>query len=90
VVDTVPTMSDVFVLRPFKVSPEAATDTRFADDSPATSLLGDRTTTYQLETGDFALLSRGPDRSLNERARWDYGNWPEEGLNEDNIVEVGP
>jgi type II secretory pathway pseudopilin PulG len=86
VIDPVPTLSDVYVLRPFKLTAGSGTDNRFAD------VRGDPTTSYELNTAEFALLSKGPDRALNEDARADLGSQfaPNEGLNEDNIVEVGP
>ncbi len=89
--DPVPTLSDVFRLRPFNVTVGAEKDTRFADRSAA----GDTTTSFELEAAGFALFSPGPDRVYEADVRADlpgYGGDPEVGdeLNRDNIVETGP
>lgn len=77
---TPPTLSDVFLLRPWSVSSGEGLDGRLADDSS----IGDRTTTHALQTGEFAMFSAGPDQTFNHWHRVDT-----DGVNEDNIVEVG-
>ena len=79
--DPAPTLSDVFALRPFNVDTGADRNTRFEDNSPLT----DTTTTFALDGGDFALLSKGPDQAWDPDARVDVDRF-----NQDNIVEVGP
>ena len=74
----VPTLSAVVRLRPYRIAPNAATDAATADGHLDTS------TTFELETGEFALFSPGPDRVTNDQYRVD-----KEQLNRDNIVEVG-
>lgn len=82
--DPAPTLSDVFCLRPYDLDIGAGVDSALvmADDS------GDRSTTYRLESGEFALFSRGADRVVDRLSRRDPGNADEP--NRDNIVEVGP
>ena len=67
-------------------------ESRFRDDSPAGS--GDPTTSHGLNSAQFALFSPGPDRAMNPRYRWDEdldpAAFPVQGLNRDNIVEIGP
>jgi hypothetical protein len=75
----VPTLSNVFCLRPFAVEVGAEADTVLTDGS------GDTTTSFRLESAEFAVLSKGPDRGVDRAYRRD----PDE-LNRDNIVEVGP
>ncbi|MCZ6611852.1 MAG: type II secretion system protein [Planctomycetota bacterium] len=77
-----PTLADVFVLRPFDLKPGSAIDSVFADDA------GDTSITHALRTAEFALLSAGPDRALDESARRDPADKDER--NKDNIVEIGP
>jgi hypothetical protein len=77
--DSVPTLSNVFCLRPFAVEVGAEADTVLTDGS------GDTTTSFRLESAEFAVLSKGPDRGVDRAYRRD----PDE-LNRDNIVEVGP
>jgi type II secretory pathway pseudopilin PulG len=86
--DRVPTLSDVYVLRPWDIKSDSAVDGLFGDDS------GSAQTTRELETGEFALLSFGPDKQVDETTSNDSshdgdgdGRLAE---NEDNIVEVGP
>ena len=63
-VDPVPTLADVTVLRPFYFTEGAE---------------------LALRSGEFALLSSGPNRVLN------VSEWlDDEGFNKDNILEVGP
>ncbi|MEE8460233.1 MAG: type II secretion system protein [Phycisphaerales bacterium] len=95
-----PTLSDVFVLRPFEIDPGSAID-GIGDMSEASYLAGtgDTSTTVALNSAEFALLSSGPDGRLNQDIRFDSpddsGNQPFGGpattfANEDNIVELGP
>ena len=78
-----PTLADVFVLRPFDLKPGSAID-GIADNNPDIPG-GDSSTTHALRTAEFALLSAGPDRALNQDVRRD-----EDEFNKDNIVELGP
>jgi hypothetical protein len=82
--DPVRTLSDVFCLRPYELDIGADVDSAqiTADDS------GDRTTTYRLESAEFALFSRGADQVFDPLSRRDPDNSDEP--NRDNIVEVGP
>jgi type II secretory pathway pseudopilin PulG len=84
-----PTLSDVFLLRPFRVDPGNAIDAPFADAG------GDTTTTAALNSAEFALFSAGPDRFFNPDLRYDDPDDPgntrgTDLFNEDNIVELGP
>ena len=83
-VDPVPTLGDVYVLRPFEVNP--GEDVTGRPDG-----VGDTLTTTALNTAEFALFSPGPDRVFNFRVRYDD---PDLGMttsfaNRDNIVELG-
>ena len=95
-----PTLSDVFVLRPFEIEPGKAID-GLGDLSQASYLQGsgDPTTIAALNSAEFALFSTGPDGLINPDIRYDnpedpgndpYGNGPTSFANEDNIVELGP
>jgi len=75
-----PTLSDVFVLRPYEVADGAAIDDRLFPDGR-----GDTTTSSALQSAMFALLSAGPDNAIDPADRVDPGF-----LNEDNLVELGP
>lgn len=78
----VPTLSDVFVLRPWTIKETSESNvlrTRFFDDA------GNTTTTHQLNAAEFAMLSTGPDKTLDQRVTVD-----ENEFNKDNIVELGP
>ena len=94
--DHTPTLADVFVLRPFDLKPGSAID-GIRDQNPNIPG-GDTSTTHALRTAEFALLSAGPDRSLDATTRYDApdqsGNDPDgDGIefeNKDNIVELGP
>lgn len=80
-------LSDVRYLRPWEVPSGMETDTRFTDDSP----INDPTTSHALNSAKFALFSPGPDRAFNADVRYDRGiGLAVEGVNEDNLVEVGP
>ncbi len=78
-----PTLADVFVLRPFDLKPGSAID-GIADNSLIVPG-GDTTTTHALRTAEFALVSAGPDRALEQDVRRDAKEF-----NKDNIVELGP
>ncbi|MEE8154523.1 MAG: hypothetical protein V3T53_06130 [Phycisphaerales bacterium] len=87
--DPVPSLADVFVLRPWEVKSGAETDSAVAE----VGALGDTTATYALKTAAFVLFSAGPDRSLDQMSRFDVDDADGDGIsgeNEDNIVEVGP
>jgi hypothetical protein len=77
--DPVPGLSDFFCLRPFEVDPGAAADGNVLDAN------GDTTSSFELESGAFALFSRGADRRYTATARYDEVDE----FNKDNIVEVG-
>jgi type II secretory pathway pseudopilin PulG len=78
----VPTLSDVFCLRPYEILPGGAANGDLADESD------DTTTTVRLESAEFALFSKGPDRVFDAQSRRDPEKADEP--NRDNIVEVGP
>jgi len=78
----VPTLSDVFCLRAYEILPGGAANGDLADESD------DTTTTVRLESAEFALFSKGPDRVFDAQSRRDPGKADEP--NRDNIVEVGP
>lgn len=82
--DILPSLSDVFVLRPWEVVQSEGIDTRFRDDGVFNGS-GDTVSTQALEQAQYALFSAGPDKALNERSRVD-----EDQFNKDNIVEIGP
>ena len=95
-----PTLSDVFVLRPFEINAGDAIN-GVGDLSQAAYLQGsgDPTTIAALNSAEFALFSPGPDGLINPDIRYDnpddpgndpYGNGPTSFANEDNIVELGP
>ena len=75
----VPSLSDVFVLRPKTIKPGSESPNRFADTgTPANSL-----SSRELDSAEFALLSAGPDKRVNNNALFHEDN-------ADNVVEVGP
>jgi len=87
--DPPPSLSDVFLLRPFEVVPGGAIDVR----DELADLAGDTTTTVALNSAEFALFSAGPDRAFDETARYDAEDYNSDDVdfsNEDNIVELGP
>ena len=92
-----PTMSDYVVLRPFEFEEGKVIDGSLADFRDGTSQsTGDTSTTMELQTGQFAYFSAGPDEQSNEYIRADVlgldGNvdFPTDETNADNIIEVGP
>jgi len=78
--EAVPTLADVYLLRPFNLDPGSATDVRLS----LADANGDTTTSFELKTANFALFSRGADRFYDQTARFDDNQ-----NNEDNVVEVG-
>jgi hypothetical protein len=82
--DPMPTLADVYRLRPFTL-PEGAEVDESALAIGLPDARGDTTSTYALRSAEFALLSGGSDLALDETMRSD----PDE-LNRDNIVELGP
>ncbi len=95
-----PTLADLFVLRPFKLSPGSAIDGIPDLSKNVVDSTGDPTTTSTLRSAEFALFSAGPDKLLNQFLRYDdpndtgnnqgANNSPTNFYNEDNIVEVAP
>ncbi len=86
----VPTLADVFALRPWTVSGDEV-DARFSDRTQLPQGGVDRTATYALQQAEFGLLSSGPDRRINKWHRVDAIDFgaDTDGVNEDNIVELG-
>lgn len=86
--DSLPTLADVFVLRPYNLDPGSATDSPINDENTdivgANGRPGDTTTSFELKTAAFALFSKGPDRFYDQTVRFDADQ-----NNEDNVVEVG-
>jgi len=83
--DIVPTLSDVYLLRPWTIKPGNETVNRFADAD------GKRASTRDLDAAEFALFSPGADRSFNANVTVDATAAPNDNqFNKDNIVEVGP
>lgn len=76
----IPSLADIFVLRPFEIKPGAAVD------GVHDTLNSDPSTTYALRSAEVALFSPGPDRSFDALGRRDE---PAQ-FNADNIVELGP
>ncbi len=76
-----PSLSDVFVLRPSNVNVSGAINGL----NDASSNGGDPTSVRSLLAAKFAIFSAGADVTLNQLIRVD-----EEEFNRDNIVEVGP
>ena len=80
----VPSMSDFIALRPWELDTGAATDSYvpmgqdFWGDfnsmlnSDTLGTKGDGTTSYQLQAGEFAFMSAGPDRRINNWVRNDF------------------
>jgi prepilin-type N-terminal cleavage/methylation domain-containing protein len=87
-----PTLADVYLLRPFKISPGSAID-GIPDHLPP-PVGPDPSTTATLRSAEFALFSAGLDKSLNDQVRYDAvdtnGDGRPDYFNEDNIVETGP
>ena len=85
--DVVPTLSDVYLLRPWNIRPGTESVNRFADAD------GKSTSTRNLDSAEYALFSSGPDKSYNQNITVDATTAVPNSNNEynkDNIVEVGP
>jgi prepilin-type N-terminal cleavage/methylation domain-containing protein len=92
--DIVPTLSDVYMLRPWEIKTGAESINRFADSG------GSRTTSRDLDAAEFALWSAGPDRNYDATRAVDEESEPAlqndgdgDGRvleNKDNIVKLGP
>jgi type II secretory pathway pseudopilin PulG len=87
--DVVPTLSDVYLLRPWTIRPGTESVNRFGDMNPDIPG-GAKTSTRNLDTAEFALWSAGPDRSHNQNITVDAVTGADDEFNKDNIVEVGP
>ncbi len=90
-----PTLSDYIVLRPFSFQTGKATDGTMSDQMNGANAVGDFSTTSELQTGQFAYFSSGPDQQSNDYIRADSldltGNTQQtDETNADNLVEVGP
>ena len=93
-----PTLSDFFVLRPFEFQPDKVIDGSHPDYmNGLNDVGGDRSTTIELQAGQFAYFSAGPDQKTNDLIRADMFGLPgnsasdaTQEVNEDNIVEIGP
>lgn len=75
----VPSLSDIYVLRPRAIKPGSESPNPYPDQSTPQNNLSSR----ELDAAEFALLSAGPDKRLNTNALFHNDN-------ADNIVEVGP
>ena len=95
---TRPSLSDYFVLRPFAFEVSKAIDTTLPDFmNGVNDATGDTSTSMELQTGQFAYFSAGPDKRLNNHIRSDYFGQPDndgpnatDDANADNIIDIGP
>ena len=92
-----PSLSDYFLLRPFDFPEDKVIDGLLPDFSRGSVATGDTSTSIELQTGQFAYFSSGPDQKSNGDMRADViGIAGNEGIgatdetNKDNMVEVGP
>ena len=90
-----PTLSDFIALRPFNFESGKAADGTMDDMMNGQNATGDFSTTFELQTGQFAFFSSGPDQQSNPFIRADLqdlvGNTMQsDETNADNLVEVGP
>ena len=93
-----PTLSDYFVLRPSEFESNKALDGTLPDFREGLGQTnGDRSTTFELQAGQFAFFSAGPDQQMNAFIRSDAfglpdndGEYATDESNKDNLVEVGP
>ena len=93
-----PTMSDYFILRPSSFEQGKVIDGYLADFMDGLTVdSGHTSTTMELQTGQFAYFSAGPDQQSNNSIRVDAFGLPDnDGVNAtdesnaDNLVEVGP
>ena len=91
-------LSDFFVLRPFDFNPDRVIDGTLPDFRNGVDVdTGDTSTTIELQAGQFAYFSTGPDSRSNDYIRADVlgiegntGNDATDEVNADNIVEIGP
>ena len=77
-----PTLSQFIVLRPWEFEPGTMTDFLVPQDGSqygdfnsvldGGGTLGDSTTSYELQSGEFAFFSPGPDRQANNWQRTDF------------------
>jgi hypothetical protein len=81
----VPTLSDVYVLRPWELPPRG-------DVTGLPDGVGDTGTTHALNTAEFALFSYGPDKHSDDGVRRDDqpADPHSKSYNKDNLIEVGP
>ena len=91
-----PTLSDHIVLRPFDFPSDKVIDGFFPDFRDGNVVTGDTSTSIELQTGQFAYVSSGPDKKTNDWIRADVAGLPgqmnleTDEFNKDNMVEVGP
>ncbi len=94
-----PSLANVIALRPYNLVRGGASDVAaiYADRADRHGYTDrDSTTSQSLKSAEFALLSSGPDKAYGGLAdTQDPFSYPEvradkEGLNEDNLVELGP
>jgi len=92
-----PSLSDYFILRPFDFPEDKVIDGLLPDFSQGNVAMGDTSTSIELQTGQFAYFSAGPDQQSNGAIRADVvglagnsGNGATDEANKDNMVEVGP
>ena len=71
-------LGDLFAMRPWNI--ETGVESNGIADGE-----GDRSTTPQLKSAEFGLLSAGPNRRIDNSRRFDTDE-----LNRDNIQEIGP
>lgn len=81
----VPSLSDVYVLRPYEIKSGAQIDGLPDEQFGGELDSGDPTSSRALLSAEFAVFSAGPDVSLTQLQRVD-----DEEFNRDNLVEVGP
>jgi len=91
-----PTLSDYIVLRPFDFPTDKVIDGFFRDFRDGNVVTGDTSTSIELQTGQFAYFSSGPDKKTNDLIRADVAGLPgqmdleTDEFNKDNMIEVGP
>ena len=71
-------LGDIFALRPWSIKADL-------ESNGAADTRGDTSTTPQLKSAEFGLLSAGPDRSIENNSRYDQNEF-----NRDNVVRLGP
>ena len=80
--DRVPTLSDVYMLRPQEIKSGSESENPHFDADP-TIPGGLNISSRELDAAEFALLSLGPDKRGDQ-------SYTRHADNADNIVEVGP